>query len=117
MFYQKYSIKEKFFDEFKKGNFIIRKVNFFAPFEGEGEVHKYINDIYVVYSGKAKVILSNEYIGGKEIDRGEIRGCEMKNYKEELISEGDILIIPAGVAHKLIVEDGNFIQLIIKIPE
>lgn len=117
MSYQKCSIKHDSFNEFRKGNFIIRKVNFSAPFEGEVEVHKYINDIYVVYSGKARVILSNEYFGGREIDRGEIRECEIKNCKEEFISEGDILIIPSGTAHKLLVEEGNFVQLIIKIPE
>lgn len=117
MLYQKYSLKDNSFNEFRKENFIIRKVNFSAPFEGETEVHEYVNDIYVVYSGKAKVILSDEYLEGREIDRGEIRGCEIKNYREEFISEGDILIIPAGTAHKLLVEEGEFIQLIIKIPE
>ncbi len=117
MFYQKYSIEDVFFNEFRKGNFVIRKVKFSAPFEGEIEVHKYFSDMYVVYSGKAKVILSNEYFGGKEIDRGEIRECEIKSYKEEFISEGDILIIPAGTAHKLLVDAGDFVQLIIKIPE
>ncbi|MCS7201343.1 MAG: hypothetical protein NZ841_00990 [Dictyoglomus sp.] len=117
MFYQKYSLHENFFSEFKKGNFIIRKLSINSPFEGETEVHKYINDVYVVYSGRARVILSKEYWGGKEIDIGEIRGCEIKDYKEEVISEGDLLFISAGTAHKLLVEDGSFILLIIKIPE
>lgn len=117
MKYLKYSIRDESFKEFKKRDLLIRKVNFSAPFEGETEVHKYFNDVYIVVFGKAKVFISDNFSGGKEIDKGEIRGCKMLNYETVDISEGDFLLISANTAHKLVVEEGNFAQFIIKIPE
>jgi|YelNatPaOPRAMG01_1025707.scaffolds.fasta_scaffold00582_40 mannose-6-phosphate isomerase-like protein (cupin superfamily) len=115
--YQKFSIYDKSVSDLKIYNFLLRFINFTAPFEGETEVHKNVNDLYIVYSGNAKVYISNSFSGGKEIEEGELRGCDIKDFDIVEIKDGDVLLIPANTAHKLIVEDGVFMQFILKIPK
>ncbi|HOP94790.1 MAG: hypothetical protein WBH76_05310 [Dictyoglomaceae bacterium] len=115
--YKKFSIKDKDISDFKKGSFVLRFLNFTAPFKSETEVHKKINDVYIVYSGKAKVLVSDKYAGGKFIEPEEVRGCEIIESQIVEIESGDVLLIPANTAHQLIVEEGEIIQVIAKLPE
>lgn len=115
--YYKFSLEGEKLEDLKRGNFVVRFLRFGAPFKSDTEVHRKVNDVYVVYSGKAKVLLSENFIGGREIEVNEIRGCEILDPHVEELKNGDVLFISAGTAHQLIVEEGILIQVIIKIPE
>lgn len=115
--YRKFSIKDEKLEDFKKGNFVIRFLKFQAPFKSETEVHKKVNDMYIIYSGKAKVLLSDKYEGGREIEPYEIRGCNILNPENVEMQSGDVLLIPANTSHQLIVEEESLNIIIVKIPE
>lgn len=115
--YYKFSLEDEKLEDFKKGDLVVRFLKFEAPFRSDTEVHKKVNDMYIVYSGKAKVLLSKNYSGGKEIEVDEIRGCEISNPEIIDLKSGDVLLIHAGTAHQLIVEEGVLRQVIIKLHE
>lgn len=115
--YRRFSLNDEKLEDFKRGNFVVRFLRFNAPFKSETEVHKKVNDMYIVYSGKAKVLLSDDYEGGKEIEPYEIRGCNILNYETIDMKSGDVLFIPANTSHQLLVEEGSLTIVIIKIPE
>ena len=113
----KISIKARDFREFKVKNNLLKYFKTMSPFESQTEVHLHFNDVYIVLEGNAVVQVSKNYSGGKEITEGEIRDCQMKFYDTIKIQKDDIVLIPAGTAHKLIVESDAFEQIILKIPK
>ncbi|BBJ27488.1 cupin domain-containing protein [Athalassotoga saccharophila] len=85
-------------------------------FDGNAEVHFHFNDLYMVMSGKAIVIIGDKFTGGSEIEKGELRNCKIENPVEYEIKKGDLLLIPAGFAHKIKTGKSKLIQYVIKIP-
>lgn len=112
----KLSIKSEAFEKIKISSTILLK--YFetkSPFRSQCEVHSYFSDLYIVLNGKATVQTSEDFSGGEEVEEGEIRNCTMNSYDTFEINEGDILLIPFNTAHKLIIDSGNFEQIILKI--
>ncbi|MGC8545543.1 MAG: hypothetical protein ACP5UJ_04110 [Athalassotoga sp.] len=87
-----------------------------AFFDGNAEVHFHFSDLYMVISGKATVIIGDKFTGGVEIEDGEIRNCKIENPVEYGIKKGDLLLIPAGFAHKVKTGRSKLMQYVIKIP-
>ena len=112
----KASIKSEDFKEFKVDQNLLKHFKTASPFESQVEVHLYFTDLYIVLSGNAVVQVSENFSGGEEKKKGEIRNCQMNTYDTFQIQEGDILLIPFGTAHKLTVNSGDFEQIILKIP-
>lgn len=105
------------FKELKVSQIILKYFKTTSPFESQTEVHSHFNDLYIVLRGNAIVQVSENFSGGEEKEEGEIRNCQMNGYDIFKIKEGDVLLIPFGTAHKLIVDSGNFEQLVLKIPK
>jgi mannose-6-phosphate isomerase-like protein (cupin superfamily) len=99
----------------KVAGFSAKAVEIKAPFSGRPEAHRNQHDLYVVISGKAKVKTGE--LTGKvdEISEGEYRSDEMIVDEEHTLQIGESLLIPAGVAHTVIVESGLFAQWVFKI--
>ena len=81
---------------------------------GDAEVHMEWNDIFVVQHGHAKVLVGGQIKGNHETTPAEWRGGEMTGAKEYSLAEGDMLLIPAGLPHKVVVTDGAFTYLAVK---
>lgn len=113
----KASIKSETFKELKVNQSILKYFKTTSPFESQVEVHSYFNDLYIVLSGNVVVQVSENFSGGEEKGEGEIRNCQMNAYDTFEIHGGDILLIPFGTAHKLIVDSGDFEQIVLKIPK
>jgi len=92
----------------------IKLVKIVSPFEGEGEIHMNFHDIYIVVEGKATVLTGESLVGSKEIEPGEYRGEDITSAAEHSIKKGDVFVIPAGLAHKVIVKEGKLVQWVIK---
>jgi len=92
-----------------------RKIKFESPSVGEAEIHRDWHDLYVVLEGRAKVQLGELSGQIDEVSVGELRSNEMKVEQEIELTEGDILLIPAGVARRTIV-DSFYLQWVFKIP-
>jgi mannose-6-phosphate isomerase-like protein (cupin superfamily) len=70
---------------------------------GVTEVHMAANDIIVVRSGHAKITVGGQVSGNREEQPTEWRGGEIKGGKDYSLSPGDVLFIPAGVPHRVLV--------------
>ncbi len=85
---------------------------------GGGEVHKHFNDIFYVVSGSATLITGGELVDPKEASEGEMRGTQIKNGKSQTLSPGDIVHIPAGTPHQLIIPKGTTYEcVVVKVKE
>ncbi len=70
---------------------------------GETEVHMAFNDIYVVKSGRAKITLGGRVTGNRETAPTEWLGGNISGGTDYSLAPGDVLFIPAGVPHKVLV--------------
>lgn len=74
---------------------------------GEVEVHTLINDIFVVESGHATVTVGGEVKDNHEIRPTEWRGGEIAGGQNFELGAGDVLLIPAGLPHKVSLRAGE----------
>jgi mannose-6-phosphate isomerase-like protein (cupin superfamily) len=90
------------FNQFLKGPgsevYIIRRDN-----TGETEIHLAFNDIYFVESGHAKITIGGKVAGNRETAPTEWRGGDITGGTDYPLAPGDVLFIPAGVPHRVLV--------------
>lgn len=110
----KYSANSLDFSQIVEG-FLAKAVEIKAPFSGRPEAHRNQHDLYVVISGEARVKTGQLTGNVDEISEGEYRSDEMIVKEEHTLEIGESLLIPAGVAHTVIVESGVYVQWVFKI--
>ncbi|MBV8817316.1 MAG: hypothetical protein JO022_03095 [Acidobacteriaceae bacterium] len=82
---------------------------------GSVEVHETEADLFVVESGRAKLVYGGKVVGGKSTAPNEIRGASITGGTEKQLSAGDIVHIPAKVPHQLMVSGGDFSYFVLKV--
>jgi mannose-6-phosphate isomerase-like protein (cupin superfamily) len=90
------------FNQFLKGAnstvYVIRRDK-----TGETEIHMAFNDIYFVESGHAKITVGGHVTGNRETAPTEWRGGEISGGTDYPLAPGDVLFIPAGIPHRVLV--------------
>ena len=82
---------------------------------GEVEVHDALDDVFVVQQGKATVLVGGRVEGNKQTAAGEWRGGKIVGAQSYTLGVGDVLWIPAGLPHQVLVDkDGSFTYLAFK---
>jgi mannose-6-phosphate isomerase-like protein (cupin superfamily) len=85
---------------------------------GETEVHMALNDIFVVKSGHAKITIGGQVTGNRETAPAEWRGGEISGGTDYSLAPGDVLFIPAGLPHKVLVSPKTSITYVtVKTPK
>jgi mannose-6-phosphate isomerase-like protein (cupin superfamily) len=85
--------------------------------DGEVEVHKMMNDIIMIKKGHAKILVGGEVRGNHETKPTEWRGGEISGATSYDLAPGDLLFIPAGIPHKVLVAPKATITYVtVKIP-
>ena len=83
---------------------------------GEPEVHEKMADFFVVESGQATLLVGGKVTGGKTNSPGEMRGGTIEGGEKQKLAVGDVVHIPAGVPHQLLLERGKtFTYFVIKV--
>ncbi len=83
---------------------------------GEAELHETQVDIFFVQSGQATLIIGGAMVEGKTIAPHEIRGPSISGGDTKKLGPGDVVHIPAGVPHQVMVDNGSqFTYVIIKV--
>ncbi|MGD8324557.1 MAG: cupin domain-containing protein [Gammaproteobacteria bacterium] len=77
------------------------------PGPGFSESHEEWADVYFVSSGKGTLVTGGTIPDGTETDPGEIRGTVIEGGTARTIAEGDVVHIPAGMPHHVMVADGD----------
>lgn len=85
---------------------------------GGGEIHKHFDDLMIVQQGTATLVTGGTIADPKEGDNGEIRGSKVVGGVSRKLAPGDVVIVPAGVAHQTIVEPGStYAYMVAKVHE
>lgn len=90
----------------------------FRSKNGGGELHENYADLFYILDGKATVVT-----GGALVDRhasapGEVRGSSVDGGSRQDVKTGDVVHIPAGVTHQMLVPDGSSVTyFVVKVQE
>jgi mannose-6-phosphate isomerase-like protein (cupin superfamily) len=85
---------------------------------GGAEVHAHFDDIFFVTQGSATLVTGGTVIDPKAGKNGETKGRGIKDGKSQTIVKGDIVHIPAGTPHQLILAPGSaYASIVIKVRE
>ena len=85
---------------------------------GDTEVHMALNDIFVIKSGHAKIAVGGQVTGNRETAPAEWRGGGITGGTEYSLGPGDVLFIPAGVPHRVLVQPKTSITYVtVKTPK
>lgn len=77
---------------------------------GTIEVHDSWTDVFIVASGVATLVTGGAVEGAKESSLGEWRGGVARGGADARIGPGDVVIIPAGTPHQLLLGAGERIS-------
>jgi mannose-6-phosphate isomerase-like protein (cupin superfamily) len=80
---------------------------------GGGEIHGRWDDIFVVTGGKATLITGGTVANAHTDKDEETKGTSVEDGRVQTISKGDIVHIPAGTPHQLIIAPGDVFQTIV----
>jgi mannose-6-phosphate isomerase-like protein (cupin superfamily) len=84
--------------------------------DGKAEVHERKHDFFFVQSGEATLITGGTVIDDKANEGGEHTGTGIKDGKETALHVGDVVHIPAGMPHQLLIKKGTtFTYFVIKV--
>lgn len=75
--------------------------------DGEAEIHDRLNDLFVVRSGRATVLIGGTVAGNRQTTAGEWRGGTITGAARFEVGPGDVLWIPAGLPHQVLVPRGG----------
>ena len=85
---------------------------------GGAEVHAHYDDIFVVTQGKATLVTGGTVVNPKAGSDGETKGSSIQNGNSQTIAKEDIVHIPAGTPHQLIIAPGDvFSAIVVKVKE
>ena len=90
----------------------------FRSRSGGGELHQNFADIFVILEGRATVVTGGEMADPKTTAPAEIRGTSVKGGAGQQVKAGDVVHIPAGTPHQMVLADGDTVTyFVIKVQE
>jgi mannose-6-phosphate isomerase-like protein (cupin superfamily) len=83
---------------------------------GAAELHETQNDVFFVQSGQATLVVGGTLVEPKTVAPHEIRGPSISGGEQKPLGPGDVVHIPAGIPHQLLVDAGKqFTYFVVKI--
>ena len=85
---------------------------------GGAEIHAKYDDLMIVQQGSATLITGGTVVDAKTGDDGETHGPSVANGQSRTITVGDIVVVPAGVPHQLLIAPGTlYSAMVAKVKE
>ena len=85
---------------------------------GGAEVHAHYDDLMIVEKGSATLITGGTVIAGTTSPDGETHGSGIEGGIRKTIAVGDVVIVPAGLPHQLLIPPGIvYAAIVAKIKE
>lgn len=86
--------------------------------DGAVELHEDFADVFFVVKGHAILLSGGKLLGASTVSAGELRGKSLEGGTREELKPGDIVHIPAAIAHQLLVSSGvTFAYFVVKVKE
>jgi hypothetical protein len=73
---------------------------------GVGELHENFDDLMIVEEGSATLVTGGSLVEPKPGANGEVRGTSVQGGTSKTIGVGDVVIVPAGVPHQILLAPG-----------
>jgi mannose-6-phosphate isomerase-like protein (cupin superfamily) len=81
------------------------------------EVHAGLDDVMMVESGSATLLVGGTVTGARQTAPGEQRGGSIDGGATQPLAPGDVMVIPTGVPHQVVVPQGGSVTyVVVKIP-
>ncbi len=74
---------------------------------GAGEMHQNFADIFYILDGHADLVTGGELVDPKITGPGETSATSVKGGSHQQLKAGDVVHIPAGMPHQMLVPDGE----------
>jgi mannose-6-phosphate isomerase-like protein (cupin superfamily) len=85
---------------------------------GGAEIHARYDDLMIVQQGSATLITGGKVENPQVGNGGETKGSSVQGGKSQTIKVGDVIVVPAGVPHQLLIPKGTlYSALVAKIKE
>jgi mannose-6-phosphate isomerase-like protein (cupin superfamily) len=85
---------------------------------GGAEIHAHYDDLMIVEQGSATLITGGTVVDAKTDANGETKGPRIEGGVSRTIHVGDVVIVPAGEPHQLLIAPGTlYSALVAKIKE
>jgi mannose-6-phosphate isomerase-like protein (cupin superfamily) len=85
---------------------------------GQAEYHETQADIFFVQSGSATLIYGGSLVDGKTTAPNEMRAAAISGGAEKKLAAGDVVTIPAKVAHQVKLDPGKeFTYFVVKVTQ
>jgi mannose-6-phosphate isomerase-like protein (cupin superfamily) len=86
--------------------------------DGGGEIHRQLADFFYVVRGNATLLTGGSIPDAKEESPNELRGSAVVGGEKTVLAAGDVVHIPAGTPHQLLIAPGSdFLYFVIKVKE
>ncbi len=83
---------------------------------GRAEMHDSENDIFVVESGEATLVVGGKLVSPERVAKGQTLAKGIKGGTRQRLGTGDVVHIPAKMPHQLLLDSGKpFTYFVIKI--
>ncbi len=82
---------------------------------GEVEYHEHVTDVMHVVEGEATVALGGRMLDERVLGGGERRARALEGATEHHLAAGDVLAIPAGLAHQFVAVSDPFLYFVVKV--
>jgi mannose-6-phosphate isomerase-like protein (cupin superfamily) len=90
----------------------------FRKHSGGGELHQNFADIFFILDGHAAVLTGGQLVDQKTTAPGEIRGKSVEGGTRQELKAGDVVHIPAGMPHQMLLSDGDTVTyFVVKVEE
>jgi mannose-6-phosphate isomerase-like protein (cupin superfamily) len=85
---------------------------------GTAEIHETESDVQISVRGRATSVMGGELLNPEHLARKQIRGSSIQDGLERELAPGDIMHIPPGLPHQLLIDASeSYMYLLIKIDE
>lgn len=73
---------------------------------GGAEVHRDFADVFYIMDGRATLVTGGEVVDPKTTGPGETLGASVKGGSRQELKTGDVVHIPAGMPHQMVLDEG-----------
>jgi glc operon protein GlcG len=82
---------------------------------GQAEIHTRDADVIYVLQGSATFITGGEAVDAKITAPDELRGTSIRGGETRKIAQGDVIVVPNGVAHQFLEVTNPFLYYVVKV--
>lgn len=80
---------------------------------GQAEVHVHMADVMFVTGGAATIVTGGTLVDPNNENENEIKGKSIEGGVRQVLSAGDVIHIPAGTPHQLILDQSKDFQAVV----